>query len=91
VEVVALDDYFAEKRVDFVKVDVEGAEAMVLEGAYGLLRRWAPILLVSVHGFTPTHPVLALLESVGYEWAALNEWGSERHVLASAKERGHAG
>jgi FkbM family methyltransferase len=86
-----VDDYFAEKRVDFVKVDVEGAEAMVLEGAQGLLRRWAPILLVSVHGFTPTHPVLALLESVGYEWAALNEWGSERHVLASAKERGHAG
>jgi FkbM family methyltransferase len=35
VEVVALDDYFAEKRVDFVKVDVEGAEAMVLNGVRG--------------------------------------------------------
>jgi hypothetical protein len=25
VEVVALDDYFADRRVDFLKIDVEGA------------------------------------------------------------------
>ena len=62
---------------------------MVLEGAQRVLRRWAPTLLVSVHGFTPTHPVLRLLEGLGYRLRALNDWGAERHVLALAKERGH--
>jgi len=85
VEVVALDDYFADKQVDFIKVDVEGAEGMVLEGARRLLQRWRPILLVSVHGFTPAHPTLALLEGLGYNWIALNEWGGERHILARVK------
>jgi len=45
VEVVALDDYFVDERVDFIKVDVEGAEEMVLKGAQRLLRRWAPTLV----------------------------------------------
>jgi FkbM family methyltransferase len=89
VEVVALDDYFADKRADFIKVDVEGAEGMVLEGAQRLLQRWSPILVVSVHGFAPTHPVLALLEGLGYEWVALGEYGAERHVLAWVKEGEH--
>jgi hypothetical protein len=48
-------------------------------------------LLISVNGFTPTHPVLMMLKEMDYQWKALNEWGSERHVLASAKERGHVG
>jgi hypothetical protein len=38
-----------------------------------------------VHGFTPTHPVLMMLKEMDYQWKALNEWGSERHVLAWAK------
>ncbi|MFA0733280.1 MAG: hypothetical protein LKKZDAJK_002689 [Candidatus Fervidibacter sp.] len=89
VEVVALDDYFADRRVDFLKIDVEGAEGMVLEGAQKLLKRWTPILLISVHGFTPTHPVLMMLKEMDYQWKALNEWGAERHVLAWAKGKEH--
>jgi FkbM family methyltransferase len=32
-------------RVDFLKIDVEGAEPMVLRGAAALLRRWSPPVL----------------------------------------------
>jgi precorrin-6B methylase 2 len=35
---IRLDDYFAGKEVDFIKVDVEGAEARILKGAENLLR-----------------------------------------------------
>jgi|10_taG_2_1085330.scaffolds.fasta_scaffold67666_1 FkbM family methyltransferase len=34
-----LDEYFADKQVDFIKVDVEGAEWDVFEGATELLKR----------------------------------------------------
>jgi len=81
VAVVALDDYFADKQVDFIKVDVEGAEARVLEGARSLLRRCRPTLIVSVHGFTEDHPALQLLRELGYRCQPLNEWGAEWHVL----------
>jgi FkbM family methyltransferase len=87
VEVVALDDYFVDERVDFIKVDVEGAEEMVLKGAQRLLRRWAPTLVVSIHSFSLTHPALMLLEGLGYEWTVLDGWGSERHVLARIRGR----
>jgi FkbM family methyltransferase len=39
----------ADRRVDFIKIDVEGAEALVLEGAIGILKRDRP-LIVFEHG-----------------------------------------
>ena len=52
VDAVSLDSYFAGARLDFVKVDVEGAEARVLQGARGLLRDSRPILAVEFHDET---------------------------------------
>ncbi len=40
------------ERVDFIKVDVEGAEAAVLEGLAGTLKRWRPDLVVEI---TPSY------------------------------------
>ena len=39
VEAVALDDYFADDagRIDYVKIDTQGAEGVILEGMVGLL------------------------------------------------------
>jgi len=49
----SLDSWLAERpgvdRVDWVKLDVEGAELGVLRGAEGMLRRWRPRLLVELH------------------------------------------
>jgi hypothetical protein len=46
--------------------NTDGAKGMVLEGAQKLLKRWTPILLISVNGFTPTHPVLMMLKEMDY-------------------------
>jgi FkbM family methyltransferase len=50
VTAVSLDDYLAAaERVDFVKIDVEGAEGRVLKGMQRLLRQARPFVLVEFH------------------------------------------
>lgn len=46
ISVMPLDEYYMEKRLDFIKIDVEGMETEVLIGAEKLLRRFRPILYV---------------------------------------------
>lgn len=65
-----LDDYPFE-RVDFIKIDVEGYEPAVIEGARQTLRRHRPVILVeefdaalNQQGFR-SHATCAALEAVG--------------------------
>lgn len=54
VEATTLDAYATSlplDRLDFAKVDVEGAERMVIDGASETLRRFRPTLLIEVHDF----------------------------------------
>jgi FkbM family methyltransferase len=53
-------------HLDFLKVDVEGAEAEVLRGSARLLREYRPWLLVEVHSVPLLHEVQALLATHGY-------------------------
>lgn len=46
VKLRTLDElYPAEKQVDFIKIDVEGAEFGVLKGARNVLKRWKPVVI----------------------------------------------
>lgn len=49
VEVVRLDDHPFDGRVDFLKVDVEGTDLEVLQGAELLIRRDRPSILIEEH------------------------------------------
>ncbi len=71
VPVVALDDYFAESdKVALLKIDVEGAELGVLQGAERILRQHAPLLVFECENrhLAPGHvgDVFAWLETLGY-------------------------
>ncbi|MFW6221523.1 MAG: FkbM family methyltransferase [Fibrobacterota bacterium] len=44
---ICLDNFFTDQKVDFIKVDVEGAEASVLSGARGLIR-CSPSLKIAI-------------------------------------------
>lgn len=51
-QIITLDDYVREKdlsRVDFIKLDVEGAELDVLRGATTTVVRFKPILAISAY------------------------------------------
>jgi hypothetical protein len=76
VPMTTLDAYAernAIRRVDFIKIDVEGAELLVLDGAQKLLARDTPLLFAEVcrtwlegFGATPEQMILLLLEA-GYD------------------------
>jgi FkbM family methyltransferase len=68
VPLVRLDEFVTD-RVGFIKIDVEGHELSVLEGAIGLLQRDKPTILVEAEERHKTHAVehvRAFLEPLGY-------------------------
>jgi FkbM family methyltransferase len=91
-----LDDYLGDRKVDLVKIDVEGAEYEVLLGMAETVKRHAPTLVIEVHpllmGFYGRRgsELARLLEQWGYrcrEAVALGgdpDWesGFNQHVIA---------
>jgi len=77
---VRLDDYWrmVNQPVHLIKIDVEGAELEVLQGAQQLLRQWKPHLLIEVHGFalpafgSSVKDLQAFLSGLGYQEYRLN-------------------
>ena len=73
VPAIALDAYFdKEAHLDFVKMDIEGAEAQAIAGMSWLLHNQRPICLIEIHG-QPGLSVLPELLSAGYALFDLNE------------------
>lgn len=59
-------------RPDFLKIDVEGAESDLLEGARGFLHDSKPLLLLALHGRDQSERCSQLLSDIGYELYYLN-------------------
>jgi FkbM family methyltransferase len=54
---------------DVIKIDVEGAEALLLRGAAGILSGRGPRLVIELHGAAVAREVLELLHAHGYACA----------------------
>jgi FkbM family methyltransferase len=85
VRVVTLDDYCWLPRVDLVKIDVEGMEAQVLDGARRFLDRFRPVLFVENDRSSTAVGILERLLAARYRvyWHAVplfreNNWRGER-------------
>lgn len=78
-EIVKLDEVISEK-VSFLKIDVEGAELFVLQGAERILRESRPVILFEVldqtqeYGYSQRE-VFDFLSSLGYSFLAGNGAG----------------
>lgn len=65
-EVVAIDD-LGLAACDFLKVDVEGMEKQVLEGAVRTIARFQPLLWVENDRIASARELVEFIESLGYE------------------------
>lgn len=75
IELTTLDQFCSDAkvaRIDFIKIDVEGAELAVLKGGLESLKRFRPYLIVEVQPDTASsagyksEDIISLLESAGY-------------------------
>ncbi|MHA1263502.1 MAG: FkbM family methyltransferase [Candidatus Freyarchaeota archaeon] len=74
VDVTYLDRYIPSiRRVDIVKIDVEGAELRVLKGAWQLLKRFNPKIVLEVH-YQMVNEITDYLARLGY---VLTEYGNK--------------
>ena len=93
VPVVRLDDWAGEqaiRRVDFIKIDIEGGEFRALQGARELLRRYRPVLVAELNSVCLARDdrkpddVLGLLRRADYDTFSFNDG-----VLALPREARH--
>jgi len=72
--------------VDFLKLDVEGAEELVLRGARSMLERWRPIVLFEVNPRATEGVGLTVsaswdfLRQMGYDFFAVDPGSSLRRL-----------
>jgi FkbM family methyltransferase len=65
-------------RIDFIKMDIEGAEIEVVESSLDLLARYKPCLIIEphlIHGVLATDRVVSLLEGIGYVCEVIPQCG----------------
>jgi FkbM family methyltransferase len=75
VDLVTLDSLLAEETLlppDFIKIDVEGAEFAVLQGAKDVLSQHQPVLFMDTHAREAHQPTVAFLEDLGYTFEILD-------------------
>lgn len=89
VPVRRLDDIAREQawgRIGLMKIDVEGAEHLVLEGAREILGRDHPVLCIEVHSIGCMLAVDAILGPLGYGITLLHEHRPGRaHIIARVR------
>lgn len=78
---LALDDYIAANNLkpDFIKMDIEGAEWLALQGLIKTITAFSPLILVEVHSFGDTtlqqnvQLILDLIKPLRYEMIYVKE------------------
>lgn len=76
---IALDRFNINKKIDFVKMDIEGAEMMALQGMKNRLIKDRPILAISIyHGIEDIANIPIYLNNLLYEY----EFFIRKHALA---------
>ncbi|MHA5051951.1 FkbM family methyltransferase [Streptomyces sp. SD15] len=72
IQLLTLDEVFSDKKLDLIKIDVEGHEMSVLQGARQVLKRDRPTVILEALVDAPLDPLLAEFGPLGYDcdWVA---------------------
>ena len=88
VKCARLDDIVGERRVGFIKMDVEGAEPLVIRGAERVLRQSRPHILfectltgLHLFNWTPAAMYHLLCSDLGYDIFVIRDWLDHRQAL----------
>lgn len=89
---ICLDDYVARSgitQLDFVKMDIEGAEWFALLGARSTIERWKPMMLLEINrdacgrlGYQPEQ-IWELLKPYGYRMWVIGQSADASHQVDS--------
>jgi FkbM family methyltransferase len=89
VKTTRLDDVVGDRAIGFIKIDVEGAEPLVIRGAERTIRKWQPHLIFECSllglqnfGWTPEQMYHYLTGDLGYALFIPHEWLSEKPALS---------
>lgn len=85
VETISLDDKVSSGELpppNVLKIDVEGAEAEVLEGATNILQTHKPIIFLATHGEAVHRRCKEILEASGYQMQNID--GQDDELFAQA-------
>ncbi len=83
VETCTMDSFVfdgSNKSPDFIKIDVEGAEDLVIKGALRTLRTFHPRILIEIHGPKNAQKTWDVLASLQYQWWHIDTDGKEKRV-----------
>ena len=69
---ISLDEYFGDSHIDVIKIDAEGAEPLIIEGAKKLLERHDRLQLVIEYDPRNRAGIESLLE-LGYQFSRITE------------------
>lgn len=86
VEVVTLDSFVDKhnlKELAFLKIDVEGAEHLVLEGAVKTLEKFKPCIAIEIHSVQAMMESQKILFHVGYETRLIKPESQSRCFIAA--------
>jgi FkbM family methyltransferase len=75
VRTVNLDDLVLNDEIplpDYIKIDVEGAEFLVISGAKSMLAKHQPTIFLAAHGIEVHQQCITFLHSIGYKLLSIN-------------------
>jgi FkbM family methyltransferase len=92
VRTVALDELISTGEIptpDYMKIDIEGAEALALSGAQSMLASAHPTIFLATHGSSVHQECCCLLHSLDYELQPIDGMDLEQssEILASSNAR----
>lgn len=90
VETIALDDFATTHPApDLIKIDIEGAEVLALQGMQTLLRSAKPVLFIELHGYEAGRACWQLLEQAGYEMYWMDAVFTRIHAASELKKKSY--
>jgi len=88
IQTITLDE-LGYRNIGFIKIDVEGHEHSVLEGAVNTIKNQKPTILIEIldiRNQLGSHQTVKLLNNLGYEIFVMQDW-QLRHINNADHER----